>query len=53
MAPLGVVAAAGLVAVGADAVLSHRRAKDDLKAAAPAVLFGALAVAVLLRLAIA
>ncbi|MET7695183.1 DoxX family protein [Streptomyces sp. NPDC005483] len=53
-APLGVAAAAGLFLVSIGGLASHLRVKDRPKAAAPVVLFGVLAVSVLLlRLATA
>ena len=53
-APLGVAAAMGLVLVSIGGLASHLRVKDKPKAAAPVVLFGVLALSVLvLRLATA
>lgn len=46
-APLGVAAAAGLALLIVGAVITHLRAKDPVKAAVPALLFGAASIAVL------
>ncbi|WP_213575657.1 DoxX family protein [Rhodococcus sp. USK13] len=45
--PLGIAAATGLVALMIGGALAHLRAKDSVVATAPAAVFGALAVGVI------